>query len=89
MELEEGTADYVSWTKLFELGHATRDQLMRRYRAEQDDVFYLTGAIQLHATEIMRPDRMTEVTRRIATSTTPDSGAITVAFETSLGDSCG
>ncbi len=73
----------------FELGHATRDQLMRRYRADQDDVFYLTGAMQLHATELMGPNRMAKVTQRIATSTTPDSGAITTAFEESLGDYCG
>ncbi len=89
MELEEGTADYASWAKLYELGHATREQLVRRYRAQQDDAFYLTGAMQLHATELMQPDRMAEATRRIANSTTSESGSITAAFETSLADYCG
>lgn len=89
MELEEGTADYASWTRLHELGHATREQLLRRYRAQQDDAFYLTGAMQLHAVELMRPDRMAEVTRRIASSVAPDSGSLTSAFEASLTAYCG
>lgn len=89
MELEEGTADYASWTRLHELGHATRGQLLRRYRAQQQDAYYLTGAMQLHAVELMQPDRMSDVTHRIATSAAPDSGSVTAAFEASLAAHCG
>ncbi len=88
MELEEGTADYASWTRLFDLGQAGREQLMRRYRAVQADAFYLTGAMQLHAIELMEPDEMGAVRERIATSATMDSGAIQGVFEESLERWC-
>lgn len=88
MELEEGTADYASWTRLFQLGQADRDQLLRRYRAVQRDAFYLTGAMQLHAIELMEPEEMGPVTERIAGSTTADSGAIQVVFEETFGRWC-
>lgn len=88
MELEEGTADYASWTKLFELGLASRDQLLRRYRAVQDDVFYLTGAMQLHAIAAMRPESVDAATARIAASETVQSGAIQTVFEETLANWC-
>jgi hypothetical protein len=88
MELEEGTADYASWTKLFELELASRDQLLRRYRAVQDDVYYLTGVMQLHAIAAMRPEGMETVTARIAASETVRSGAIPTVFEETMADAC-
>ncbi|MFW6010816.1 MAG: hypothetical protein ACOC9H_02745, partial [Gemmatimonadota bacterium] len=88
MELEEGSADYASWTMLFQLGRASRDQLMRRYRAVQDDAFYLTGAMQLHAIELMEPDEIGGMRERIAAAATADSGAIQVLFEESLERWC-
>lgn len=89
MELEEGTADYASWTQLFELGRASREQLLRRYRARQADAFYLTGAMQLHAIRLMDSEGVLDVAARIAASGSPETGSLTVAFEEALGRSCG
>lgn len=49
MELQEGTADYASWTLLYDLGQTSRERLIQKYQAVRNDVFYLTGAMQLHA----------------------------------------
>jgi hypothetical protein len=88
MELEEGTADYASWVPLFELGQATRDQLLRRYRAIQQDAFYLTGNMQLHAVRLMYPDSIAAVANRIATSDGPDEGSLTTVLRRALGAYC-
>jgi len=88
MELEEGTADYASWTMLFELGLVGRDQLLSRYRAIQSDAFYVTGAMQLHAIAAMRPEGMAAATARIAASETVRSGAIQTVFDETLANWC-
>lgn len=88
MELEEGTADYASWTVLFDLGQVERDQLVRRYRARQDDVFYLTGAMQLHAIQLMSTGGMPAVTRRINASAGPEDGSITSVLSRTLDSYC-
>lgn len=89
MELEEGTADYASWTLLHDLGLATRDQLLGRYRAQQDELFYLTGAMQLHAASLLHPGGMARISRDVVESTTPDEGSIEVVFTRALESYCG
>jgi hypothetical protein len=69
MELEEGTADWASWTVLYDIGLASRESLLRRYRALQQDAFYLTGVGQQHAVQLMHRDGVREVIERISTST--------------------
>lgn len=88
MELEEGTADYVSWPRLYDLGLASRDQLMGRYGANQNDVFYLTGAMQLHAVSLMQDGEMSETARRIADSESFEVGSPTAVFEAALEAYC-
>lgn len=88
LELEEGTADYASWSMLYNVGQVDRDALLRRYRARQDDVFYLTGAMQLHAVQMMVPDSMLAITRGIATSSGPEEGSIGAVFEDALASYC-
>jgi hypothetical protein len=88
MELEEGTADFASWTVLYDLGLASRESLIRRYRAVQSDMFYLTGAMQLHAIQLMHPDSMMDVMRRIAKSSGPDEGSPTALLTRALGSFC-
>lgn len=88
MELEEGTADYASWTVLYDVGLASRDALIRRYRAIQDDAFYLTGAMQLHAVQLMQPDSMADVMVRIAESLGPDQGSPTAVLTRALDSFC-
>ena len=88
MELEEGTADYASWAQLFDLGQASRNDLLQRYRAQQNDVFYLTGAMQLHALSLIDPDGFLQVTEDIAASRTPQDGAITPILAQQMESYC-
>jgi hypothetical protein len=88
MELEEGTADWASWTVLYDIGEASRESVVRRYRARQDEVFYLTGAMQLHAVQLMQPDSMLAIARRIAESDGPDDGALTNVLARALATFC-
>lgn len=88
MELEEGVADYASWTKLFQVGLASRDRLVRRYSARQNDLYYLTGAMELHAVSLMAPDRVLAITEEIARSTAPLDGSLEAAFTRTLGAYC-
>ena len=88
MELEEGTADYASWTILYDLGQTSREALVRRYQAQQNDAFYLTGAMQLHAVQLMAPDRMAEVAREVAESPGPEDGSLTPVLGRTLEFYC-
>ena len=47
MELTEGTADMVFWMTARDLGIVTDAQVRQRFSANQRDVFYLTGSMQL------------------------------------------
>lgn len=88
MEIEEGIADYVSWTRLYDLGLTTRARLEGRYRAQQADVYYLTGAMQLHAIALMQPGDMAQTTREIANSTSAATGSLTNVFTRALAGFC-
>ena len=89
LELEEGTADYASWTVLHDLGLVSDEQLIRRYQAIQNDVFYLTGAMQLHAVAAMSGDSMIQVTRGINASPGPETGSMTSVLRRTLDGFCG
>lgn len=88
LEIEEGTADFASWTVLYDLGLASRELLIRRYSAIQNDAFYMTGNMQLHAVQLMQPDSMMDVMRRIAESTGPDDGSPTAVLARALESFC-
>lgn len=70
MELEEGTADYASWTILHDEGLATRDQLLARYGAQRAEVLHVTPAMQLDAASLMDPGGVESISRYIAESAT-------------------
>lgn len=84
MELEEGLADYDSWTKLYEASVATPEQLLQRYRANQKDHFYLTGAMFLHAISLMRSGDVMPVIERIIASESVEEGSLQLLFEETL-----
>lgn len=88
MELEEGVADYASWVPLFERGIASREQLFQRYRAQQSEWFYVTGAMQLHSVRLMQPDEILDITARVADSESWVIGSPTALLEASLGRVC-
>jgi hypothetical protein len=88
MELEEGTADFASWSRLYHMEQASRDDLVRRYQASQKDVFYLTGAMQLHAVFLMNPEGFNRITGEIAGSESAEQGSLTAVFTRELGSYC-
>ena len=88
MELEEGIADYASWTKLFELGISSKEELLQRYRAVQNEPFYLMGAMQLHAISLMRDGDVDDIIKTIVRSESPQNGALTTLFKAELGRFC-
>ena len=81
MELEEGLADYGSWTMLYNLGISSREELIQRYGAIQNDPFYLTGAMLMHAIALMYPGDTMEVINEINQSATVQEGALITLFE--------
>jgi hypothetical protein len=87
MELEEGVADFVSWVHLYQTGLATRAQLERRYQARQGDVFYLTGAMKMHATSLLRGDPLA-VSREIIDSRSVAEGSLQAKLEGALTEAC-
>lgn len=88
MELEEGTADYASWSRLFHDGFFERDALLKRYRAIQAEPFYFTGAMQLHAIYLVDPDAFGEAVHEIVQSLDPETGAITRILEERVAAFC-
>jgi hypothetical protein len=88
MELEEGTADYASWTVLYDLGQTSRERLRRRYQAMQNDMYYLTGAMQLHAMQLMAPAHMQAVIDDIIDSPGLAEGSQTSVLDRTLAAYC-
>ena len=84
MELEEGLADYASWTMLYELGTADRAALIRRYQAIQNDPFYLTGAMLMHSISLMNKGEVTPIMEKIINSQDPSSGGLITLFRQEL-----
>lgn len=85
----EGVADWVSWLPLFDAGFATREQLLRRYRAHQADAFYLTGAIRMHLARDLGSESAAALWSRMASSQSAQEGSPRALFETVVTDACG
>lgn len=88
MELEEGLADYASWTMLYDIGTASWDKLLQRYQAIQKEPFYLTGAMLMHASTLMHDGEPAALIEAIATSSTIAEGAVVTQFEQQLNAFC-
>ncbi len=80
MELEEGLADYGSWTMLYELGTVTRKSLIQRYNAIQLEPFYLTGAMLMHAAKLMNSNNAQPLIDEIIDSSSQEEGAVIQLF---------
>lgn len=88
MELEEGLADYASWTMLYDIGTASWEDLHRRYQAIQKEPFYLTGAMLMHAATLMHDGETTALINAITTSQTVQEGALATHFADHLNAFC-
>ena len=70
MELTEGTADMVFWMTARDVGIVTDAQVRQRFAANQRDIFYLTGSMQLVVLRTLVGERAFEgALRTIASST--------------------
>lgn len=83
-ELEEGLADYGSWTFLYNMGIANKADLLKRYRAFQKDHFYLSGCMLMHAITLMSTETSEEIIDKIVNATTVHDGALLTLFELQL-----
>lgn len=88
MELEEGLADYASWTMLYNIGLSSREALLRRYRAIQNEPFYLSGAMLMHAVSLMNNGEVSDIINDIANSSGQDVGAPFPVFEKEFARYC-
>jgi len=88
LELEEGLADYGSWAMLFNIGMVSKEDLLKRYRAKQNDHFYLSGCMLMHAITLMSKESPKKVIDKIVRSATPDEGALLSVFERTFSVFC-
>jgi hypothetical protein len=89
MELDEGVADFVAWMTALESGNVTARRVKQRFAADQADVFYLTGAMQLVVLRRLAGSAFADITRDIATSSTWQSGNIFGRLEREVDARCG
>ncbi|HET9055324.1 MAG TPA: hypothetical protein VFN30_00620 [Chitinophagaceae bacterium] len=87
-ELEEGLADYESWTMLYSSGLVSRDDLLKRYRARQNDHFYLSGSMLMHAITLMSKDPKNKIISKMINSVSVDKGSLLLLFKNQLKKYC-
>ncbi|HMU45919.1 MAG TPA: hypothetical protein PKC72_06090 [Chitinophagaceae bacterium] len=87
-ELEEGLADYGSWTILYNIGMAGKDALLKRYRAMQNDHFYLSGCMMMHAITLMSKKPVEKIIAKIVNSASVNEGSLLAIFKSELSDYC-
>jgi len=83
-ELEEGVADYGSWTILYNMGIATKADLLKRYRAQQKDHFYMSGCMLMHAITLMSKEAPEEVINEMIKTTSIKEGSLLTIFKNKL-----
>ncbi len=88
MELEEGMADYASWTLLYNTGKVSKKELLSRYRAFQNDHFYLSGCMLMHAITLMSKKPENKIMDEIIRSASVDKGSLLYIFSKTLTDYC-
>ena len=84
MEIEEGIADYASWVKMYEIGVASREDLMRRYTASQKARYYLTGCMLFHASVLMNDGNESEIIAKMINANSLEEGNLLSIFEEQL-----
>lgn len=84
MEIEEGIADYASWVKMYDLGIFNRSDLLKRYRADQKDRFYLTGCMLLHASVLMNDGNESDIIEKVVNANSIEEGNLLSIFEEQL-----
>ncbi|WP_394749961.1 hypothetical protein [Spongiimicrobium salis] len=81
MEIEEGIADYASWVKMYDVGLVSRADILRRYRAQQKDKFYLTGCMLFHAMVLMNNGNDEAIIERMTQANSLEEGSLLTLFQ--------
>lgn len=84
MEVEEGIADYASWVTMYNIGTASKEDLLRRYRAKQKDMFYLSGCMLLHASALMNNGNDKEIILKMVNASSVEEGNLYKLFKGQL-----
>ena len=88
MELEEGLADYASWGILYNNGFVSKADLLKRYRAQQKDHFYLSGCMLMHAVVLMSGEDPNKTIQRIVKSSSLKDGSLLDVFSSAFEKYC-
>ena len=90
MELTEGLADFVAWMTARDAGIVSDAQVQQRLLAQQRDVFYLTGAMELIVLRhFLGEPAFARLPRTIGASASWREGELFGAVESALKDRCG
>jgi hypothetical protein len=89
MELSEGLPDFVSWMASREAGIVSDEQVKQRFMAQQRDVFYLTGSMQLVVLRhLLGEGAFARLPQTIGGSASWREGELSAAIESALNDRC-
>lgn len=88
MEIEEGLADYASWTYLYNASIISKEEILDRYRAKQQDHYYLSGNMLMHAIELMDPSSIHQIIDELVSSPDLQKGNLLYLFEREFGKYC-
>jgi hypothetical protein len=89
MELSEGLPDFVSWVASRDAGIVSDVQVKQRFTAQQRDVFYLTGSMQLVVLRHLLGERaFARLPRTIGTSPSWRQGELFATVESAVNDRC-
>ena len=88
MELEEGMADFESWTLLYNTGKVSKKELLSRYRALQNDHFYLSGCMLMHAITLMTKNPENKIMDEIIRSASVEKVSLLYIFKKNLDVYC-
>ena len=89
MELTEGLPDFVYWMSARRAAVVTEAQVKQRFMAQQRDVFYLTGSMQLVVLRHLLGERaFARLPRTIGASSSWRDGELFAAVGAALKDRC-
>jgi hypothetical protein len=88
MEMDEGLPDFVAWMTSYEIGAADATRVRQRFEVAMRDQFYVMGTMQLAVLRQLVGDDFSAVTRRIAASSSWESGGIFTHLSSQLPIRC-
>lgn len=80
MELEEGLADWASWTQLFENGVISEETILKHYKTKQQSLYYPLGCMMFHAITLISKNSPQVIIEQIVNSKSINEGSIWTIF---------